>query len=273
MAIITISRGTFSGGKLLAEDVAAKLGYTCLSREIIIEAAEKYGVLEHNLFEAIQKGPSILQRFTFERQKYLTFIQAVLCEHARANNIVYHGHAGHFFLMDISHVLRVCVIAPMSYRIKAVMERQKLSEKEAVKYIRDIDKQRRRWTAFLYDKEWLSPELYDMVLNLESLAISFYSDLIQYAVKHERFQITSQSQKTMDDLALKSKVKAVIASHPDTDYIFPEVTADAGVLTISGKVKSEQTLGKILELAHSIPEVREIKNNLRLDYRYQDIDP
>ena len=46
MAIITISRGTFSGGQSLAEYVAGKLGYRCLAREVLIEAARQYGVDE-----------------------------------------------------------------------------------------------------------------------------------------------------------------------------------------------------------------------------------
>ena len=44
MSIITISRGTFSGGKAIAECVAENLGYACVSREILSDAAETYGV-------------------------------------------------------------------------------------------------------------------------------------------------------------------------------------------------------------------------------------
>jgi FixJ family two-component response regulator len=35
MPIITISRGTFSGGKELAECLARSLGYACISREVL----------------------------------------------------------------------------------------------------------------------------------------------------------------------------------------------------------------------------------------------
>ena len=38
MAIITISRGSFSKGKEVAEKVAKILGYQCISREILLEA-------------------------------------------------------------------------------------------------------------------------------------------------------------------------------------------------------------------------------------------
>ena len=44
MPIITISRGSFSGGKMLAELVAKKLGYRCIDREHIIRKAAARGV-------------------------------------------------------------------------------------------------------------------------------------------------------------------------------------------------------------------------------------
>src|SRR5919197_611039 len=49
MSIITISRGSFSGGQALAERVAQRLGYSCLSREVLVEAAATYGVPESTL--------------------------------------------------------------------------------------------------------------------------------------------------------------------------------------------------------------------------------
>ena len=42
MPIISVSRGTFSGGKHLAEELAQDLGYPCISREIITDAAKRY---------------------------------------------------------------------------------------------------------------------------------------------------------------------------------------------------------------------------------------
>ena len=80
MAIITISRGTMSGGEKLAHLLSEKLGYKCISREIIIKAADDYGVEEHKLFEAINKRPTIVHKLTFEKEKYLAYIRASLCQ-------------------------------------------------------------------------------------------------------------------------------------------------------------------------------------------------
>src|SRR5918999_4782022 len=57
MSIITISRGTASGGQALAERVAAKVRWPCLSNEVIVEAAKRYNVPEPELVKAFEKAP------------------------------------------------------------------------------------------------------------------------------------------------------------------------------------------------------------------------
>lgn len=49
MAIITISRGSYSKGKEVAEKVAEKLGYTCISRDLLVEASRQFDIPEMRL--------------------------------------------------------------------------------------------------------------------------------------------------------------------------------------------------------------------------------
>ena len=60
MSIITISRGSYSRGKEVAETLARELGYECVSREIILEASEQFNIPEIQLVHAIEDAPSIL---------------------------------------------------------------------------------------------------------------------------------------------------------------------------------------------------------------------
>ena len=107
MSIIAISRGTFSGGEALAKRVAERLGYPCLSRETNLEAAAKtYGVPAADLVAAMEKRPPFWQRVLGERTTHLMFVRAALCEHAQADNLVFHGLVGHLLLPGISHVVR-----------------------------------------------------------------------------------------------------------------------------------------------------------------------
>jgi hypothetical protein len=71
---------------------------------------------------------------------YLTFVQAAMCEYAEYGHLVYHGHAGHELLPGISHVLKVRLVAPLEFRIRAVMERDpRLDRKGATRYISQVE--------------------------------------------------------------------------------------------------------------------------------------
>jgi hypothetical protein len=55
MSIITISHEAFGDGRAVAERVAAILGYRCISREVLIEASQRYGIAEAKFFRNIRR--------------------------------------------------------------------------------------------------------------------------------------------------------------------------------------------------------------------------
>ena len=64
MSIVTISRGSYSKGKEVAENVAQRLGYECIARDAIIDASKEFNIPEIKLIRAIHDAPSILERQT-----------------------------------------------------------------------------------------------------------------------------------------------------------------------------------------------------------------
>ena len=107
MPIITISRGSYSRGKEVAEGVARRLGYECISRDILLDTSEQFNIPEIKLERAIHDAPSILDRFGGGKERYMALIRAAFLKVMREDNLVYHGLAGHFFLQGVSHVLKV----------------------------------------------------------------------------------------------------------------------------------------------------------------------
>jgi hypothetical protein len=95
MAIIAISRGTFSGGQGLAELLAERLGYECVSREDLVESATWYGVSPVSLAAAREMRPDLWRGVHAEQVAYLMSIRAALCDRAASGNLVYSGHAAH----------------------------------------------------------------------------------------------------------------------------------------------------------------------------------
>jgi cytidylate kinase len=264
MSIITISRGSLSGGRGLAERVAARLGYRCISSEALIEAATKYGVPEPKLAEVFDKTPSFWERLTKSRRLYLIFIQAAMCELAQQGRLVYHGQGGQQLLKGISHVMKVRLIAPPEYRIRAAMEREGLSREAAIQYIQQVDEERLRRMRYLFNVDWRDPALYDLVLNLEHMRLETAADVVIYMGQHLEYQPTSVSEKRLNDLALSCQIKALLAAHPLTSGVDVDVRADNGIVWITGLIDSSELEYEIIRVAQTAPGVKEVISDLEI---------
>jgi cytidylate kinase len=264
MSIITISRGTFSGGSEVAACLHAHLGYSLVSREIIAEAAATYGVSEARLSEALEKSPRLLDRFLHDRRQYLAFIRVALCERAALDNMVYHGHAGHLLLRGIRHVLRVRLIAPIEFRIAQLQKRKGLDRREAVRYIERVDTERARWTEFLYGTNWQDPSLYDVVVNLEHADLEGACQAIIALSSRPCFQADDTSRQAMADLLLASRITAALAAAPQTAYAEVEVRAKDGQVEIEGKIADPALANAVIARARDIEGVRNVRYGTRV---------
>ena len=219
MAIITISRGSYSKGKEVAKMVAAKLGYDCISREVLIKAGDRFNIPEVKLIRAIHDAPSILERFDHKRQAFVAFIRSELACRVSTDNVVYHGLAGHLLLKGIPHVLKVRIIAQMEDRIiTAESKRAGISEEKARTLLLNDDQERRKWTQSLYGLDPWDSSLYDLVIHIHKLKVSDAVEFICDAANKDQFRTTDEYKRKMDDFAIACQVKAALVSmhHPFT---------------------------------------------------------
>jgi cytidylate kinase len=261
MAIITISRGSASGGRLLAEGLAKTLGFHIVSREEIIEIAARFGVPEAKLDKALLDPPTFSEEFKQDRRRYLIFIQNALCEWAQKDDVIYHGNAGHLLLRGISHMLRIRLIAPLQFRVQKIVELTKMTSAQAVSYIEKIDAQRRAWNLLLYGVDWLSPTLYDLTINLETMTVDTAVEIAAAAIRRPEFSRSAESQKKMNDLAMTTRIKAGLAADPATESADLELEADSesGIITLTdASVLSQDVLDIVLERIQGIPGVTSV---------------
>jgi cytidylate kinase len=210
MTIITISRGSFSKGREVAEATAERLGFDCVSRDVLLDASDQYNIQEIKLERAIHDAPSILDRLTHGRQQYMAYIRSALAERVVGDDVVYHGLAGHLLLKGIQHVLKVRIIADLENRIAHEVTQEQISENDARERIARDDEARRRWTQSLYGVDPNDPSLYDLVIHIHRLTIDDAVSIICRTVAAEQFATTTTSQRKMVDLALACRVKAVL---------------------------------------------------------------
>ncbi len=227
MSVITISRGSYSQGKLVAEKLAEKLGYSCASQEVLLAAAEHFNIPEAKLAKAIKDAPSFIDRFSKEKERYVRIVRAALLDYVKKDGVVYHGMSGQYLLKDIEHVLKIRIHANREYRVGVLMKREKISKSQAVTNLMKIDDDRRKWGRYIYGIDPHHPNLYDLVIGVDTLKIDDAVDLISHTVGLPSYETTDESRKRLNDLALAAEVHALLLDLPVT-----EVTSEDGSLHV-----------------------------------------
>jgi len=209
MSIVTIARGSYSRGKEVAERLAEKLKYECISRDILLEASEEFNIPEMKLVRMLHDCPKILDRLFDGSERYVTYYRSALLQHARNDNIVYHGLAGHFFLKDIPHVLKIRINADIKSRVQEEMKREDISAENALRILKKDDEERRKWSLEVYGIDTWDSRLYDMVINISTLTLDDAVDIIYGVLQKSTFQSTLESRKLVADKALAAKQQAL----------------------------------------------------------------
>jgi len=247
MAIITISRGSYSKGREVAEQTAARLGYRCISHEVVLDVSERYHLSENQLIKAMHDAPSVLERFSHDRTVFVAYYQSALARQVQEDNVVYHGLAGHLLLKGISHVLKVRIIVDLEERVRTEMAREKIPKQRALTLILKEDQHRRKWTQRLYGVDPWDVSLYDFVLRIHKLTVADAVDFICRAAALPQFEATGESRQDMDDLVLASGVKAALIH----DYPDISVAAEYGNVLIYTKT-DDRSSHRLKEDAQSL---------------------
>lgn len=256
MSVVTISRGSYSHGKEVAEKLAKKLGYACISREIILEASKNFNIPEIKLRYAFQNAPSILDRITYGRERYIAYIRQALLQHFVKDNVVYHGLAGHFFVPGVSHAFKVRILADLEDRLAEEMKREHISSvEEARAALLRGDEERARWSKQLYGIDTRDPSLYDLVIHMRAITVDDAVDIIQCALEQPNFQTTPESQKAMENLLLAAQVQASLVD----DIPSARVEVEEGELVVhirNGWGAGKKMIAKVDQISDGLNGVK-----------------
>ena len=261
MSIVTISRGSYSRGKEVAERLAQILNYECISREIILEASEQFNIPELKLVRAIHDAPTILDRFTSGKERFVSFFRAALLKHLQRDNIIFHGLAGHFFVQKIPHVLKVRIIADLEDRVREEMARENISADEARMVLVKDDAERRKWGLHLYGLDSWDPRLYDIILHIDNMRVENAAAIILHSLEQPCFQTTAESQRLLDDSSLAAQVEAVLVK--DFQKVDVDVRNGEVYVGVRGSLVDEKMItAKVMKQAENIAGVKNIRVNL-----------
>ena len=264
MCIVTISRGSYSGAKAVAEGVAETLGAPCVSREVITEAAKNAGLSADALTEVLARPPGFFERHSRERDAYMRFVEAALYQRAAQGSFVYHGHGGQFMLAGIPNLLRVRVVAPMGFRIDAVQAALGLDRRQAERHIATMDRQRATWVRYLYGVAWDDPQFYDVVINLERVDVETAVRGIARLARSPRFAATKSRLQQIANEALVHSVTAELTKLPEAHGAGLRIQAVGGTVVLRGTTQYDDLRRSIVDVVKSVPGVDDVRCEIDL---------
>ena len=205
--VITINRELGSGGRTIGEKLAKRLGVPFYDKALIQQLEKKYDLTseeierlkgqKHNWWADFKRSLKIMPSFaapqiipgntampdflvTNDIFKSETEILKGICAD---ESCVIAGRSGFYVLRDHPNHLSILIQAKMEYRVKRLMGRRGISEEEAVKIIKEVDKARESYVNKYTGTSRYDTRNYDMVFNVENHTEDEIVDLIVHYIK------------------------------------------------------------------------------------------
>jgi cytidylate kinase len=190
-AAITMSMEPGSGGRIIAEKVASRLGFDLFHRDIIKSIA-KSSRMSTWVIDTVEKErlsgledflSSLIRKKYFHPGSYQHHLFKVIGTIARHGRVVIVGRGANFIL-PVSERLAVRVIAPLETRIRNVAREYGCTLEVAEKRVRQRQDRRRDFVRQAFHRDIDDPHYYDLVINTEQMGLKTAAEAILAARAH-----------------------------------------------------------------------------------------
>jgi cytidylate kinase len=191
LPVITIAMEPGSGGYLIAESVAKRLGFTLYSKRLLTAMANKADV-KQSVLEAIEKQrPSAIEDFVAALLPkddyvypgdYFENLKETISNIALLGRAVIVGRGANFILPKQKR-FAIRVLAPLEIRIKNVAFHFKVSLEEAKKRVSHREARRKAFIKDYLRKNIAETDSYDLIINTERMDLETCTELVIGALK------------------------------------------------------------------------------------------
>ena len=200
--VITIGRQYGSGGRLVGKKLAEELGVHFYDEEILKMTSEESAIGEKYFRLADEKaGNNLLYRIVSDRKPELgepstgdnltspdnlfRFQASVIRRLAAVESCIFAGRCADYVLEEagLDCLVRIFVYADFPTRVQRAMEVDRIDEKEAVRRIKRIDKERKDYYRYYTGKDWMDMNNYDLPINASRISFDEMALLIKDYLK------------------------------------------------------------------------------------------
>lgn len=233
MAIISIFYGNYCNEEPIIRGIINKLNYKHLiDEDIVVKASKISNIQESKIKKAFSSKISIFNQFSHEKEKAISFLKLAtaetLIEHK--DYITISGFSSMLIPSKIKHVLRVCLIADMKFRVSIARSTLNISENDALKLLRKDDEDKSAWVNYILGKKdpWDS-SIYDMLLPTDKMKDNEIINLIYETVNKDLFKSSVETDKLIEDFHFACQIETILIKH---GHII-NVEVDSGNVTLT----------------------------------------
>jgi two-component system, OmpR family, response regulator CpxR len=249
MSCVSVFNGSFCREDEFILKLLEKTGYELVNDDMIVNRAAALSALPvDRLKRAFSDRTSVFNPFTRERERSITWLKLALAEYLQKAELLLHGFAAHLVPRSIRHVLRICLIADKTHRIKVASSQLRISETEAADRIEAEDRRRALWVQerTASPDPW-DPDLYDLVLPTNKVDVRQAVTLVEQSLAAEALQASEVSHKASRDFLAAARIEAHLAGEGHVVEVI--VKDDEAVLMIDRPVVMQERLEKELKAA------------------------
>ena len=271
MSSVTLYCGTFCHGEEVAQKTADSLGLELVQdQDIIQEVSQRLKMSEERIRSALSGRTSLFKRLSHDKDHVLAAMKLSVAEKLRQDRLVFFGFAGHLIPGDITHVLKVGLIAETKYRLRRAVQEKGLTHEQAVKRIRRDDEQAGSWIRDLFQKNTWDSTLYDMIIPMDKKSVDEAVDMIKEYVTKEVLQKTPLSEHSVEDFSLSVRVQSILAGE-GKDITVSAKDGHVSLTINKHVVRLSRLKKKLRKQLMNMPDVKQVDTHVGPGYYKSDI--
>lgn len=267
MPNISIFSGDFCNGSSVVRELLDRTGCKLVTEHTVLsKAVELSGMSESKIEKAFSSKTSVFNKYTHEKERAMAYLRLALAEIISGHNLLLAGYLGHLVPRDITHILRVCLIADIKFRLSVANREQGLNEKEATKLIATLDNERSHWTSTVAqtDDPW-SASLYDMVIPMDKTSVQEAAVLVEEYLKKDVVQPTATSEQAVKDFQLSARA-AVSLINEGHDVSVAAKNGDVAITINKHVLMLSRLVDEIRSIVDKVPGVKSVNVQVGKDF-------
>lgn len=266
MPVVAMTREMGSLGKDVAARLSDRMGRPLVHHEMIGLLADKMRLRKSHVVRFLEGKAGIWERMTTDVTSLSIYTADETLKLIENGGVgVLRGWGAAHLLRAVPHVLAVRVCAPFATRVERMMERLQTEDRDFVeREIRMSEEAHAAITRRHFGVDWQLAENYDLVLNTERVSVDECVDEIAKLLDDPGFQETTESQRTLANLALQMHVRAALRHDSRTERMNIGVEAHDGRVTLRGVLEPGLLEDDAIEVAQQVRGVNDVESRLKI---------